>query len=301
VCREVHPYPEGRSVDCCRCADRSDSYVLRSERLQRQQDRSVYPEDANGFLPYMDLRSRGRLSDEVVMKVRSEESVPYRGAVFDEYNGKGWEISTGEDAEKIESDGLRFDTFAASNTEPAQGPSREVAQVFHVEKDSSNIIFGAYHPETIFFPTSNIEIDPYGSLRAPYEIPAGSTYSVISRVPNASPNQLRSARTAYPEEVTTRYAQLPPTGLDRTRALAARLTQGTTNPYDAELKMNEHLKNTCPYDLSIPLQNRDMDAVEYFLFEQRRGYCEQFSSSLAVMARSLDTRQGGHGLRPRRV
>jgi hypothetical protein len=30
-----------------------------------------------------------------------------------------------------------------------------------------------------------------------------------------------------------------------------------------------------------------MDVVEYFLFEQRRGYCEQFSSSLAVMARSL--------------
>ncbi len=30
-----------------------------------------------------------------------------------------------------------------------------------------------------------------------------------------------------------------------------------------------------------------MDAVEYFLFEQKRGYCEQFSSSLAVMARSL--------------
>jgi protein-glutamine gamma-glutamyltransferase len=30
-----------------------------------------------------------------------------------------------------------------------------------------------------------------------------------------------------------------------------------------------------------------MDAVQYFLFEQRRGYCEQFSSSLAVMARSL--------------
>ena len=45
---------------------------------------------------YMDLRSRGRLSDEVVMKVRSEEAVPYRGVVFDEYNGKGWVISTGE-------------------------------------------------------------------------------------------------------------------------------------------------------------------------------------------------------------
>ncbi len=247
---------------------------------------SISPNSYHGFLPYMDLRSRGRLSDEIVMKVRSEEGVPYRGVVFDDYNGKGWEISTGDDAEKLDSDGVRFDTFTAENAEPAQGPSREVAQVFHVEEDSSNIIFGAYHPETVFFPTSNIEIDPYGALRAPYQIPAGSTYSVISHVPNASPDQLRSAGTAYPEEIESKYTQLPPTGLDRTRALAARLTEDTTNPYDAVLKMNEHLKTTYPYDLSIPPQGEDMDAVEYFLFEQQRGYCEQFSSSLAVMARS---------------
>jgi transglutaminase-like putative cysteine protease len=248
---------------------------------------AISSDSYHGFLPYMDLRSRGRLSDEVVMKVRSEETVPYRGVVFDDYNGKGWEISTGEKAEKLTADNLRFDTYTATNTEQATGPSREVAQVFRIEKDSSNIIFGAYHPETVFFPTSNIKIDPYGSLRAPYQIPEGSAYSVISRVPNATPGQLRSAGTAYPSEIESRYTQLPPTGLDRTRQLASRLTQGTTDPYDAVLKMNQYLKTNYPYDLSIPPQNRDMDAVEYFLFEQKRGYCEQFSSSLAVMARSL--------------
>src|SRR5215212_2781340 len=247
---------------------------------------AILSDSYHGFLPYMDLRSRGRLSDEVVMKVRSEETVPYRGVIFDDYNGKGWEISTGDDAEKLDSDGVRFDTLTAQNAEPAQGPYREVAQVFNVEEDSSNVIFGAYHPETVFFPTSSIEIDPYGALRAPYEIPSGSTYSVISHVPNTTPDQLRSAGTAYPEEIESKYTQLPPTGLDRTRALAARLTEGTANPYDAVLKMNEYLKSTYPYDLSIPPQGKDMDAVEYFLFEQRRGYCEQFSSSLAVMARS---------------
>ncbi|HEX5912110.1 MAG TPA: transglutaminase-like domain-containing protein, partial [Rubrobacter sp.] len=84
-----------------------------------------------------------------------------------------------------------------------------------------------------------------------------------------------------------RYTQLPPTGLERTRALAGRLTESTTNPYDAVLRMNQYLKETYPYDLSIPPQMEEMDAVEYFLFEQKRGYCEQFSSSLAVMARSL--------------
>src|SRR5215211_3693335 len=248
---------------------------------------AILPDSYHGFLPYMDLRSRGRLSDEVVMKVRSEEPVPYRGVVFDDYNGMGWEISTGQKAEKLTSDSVRFDTFTAMNTESGEGPAREVAQVFRIEKDSSNVIFGAYHPETVFFPTSNIKIDPYASLRAPYKIPEGSAYSVISRVPNASPDQLRSAGTVYPEEIESKYTQLPPTGLERTRALASRLTKGTNNPYDAVLKMNQYLKENYPYDLSIPPQNKDIDAVEYFLFEQKRGYCEQFSSSLAVMARSL--------------
>jgi hypothetical protein len=191
---------------------------------------AILSDSYHGFQPYMDLRSRGRLSDEVVMKVRSEETVPYRGVAFDDYNGKGWEISTGDTAEKLTSNSMRFDTFTATNTEPAEGPVREVAQVFRIEKDSPNIIFGAYRPETVFFPTSNIKIDPYASLRAPYQIPEGSAYSVISSVPNASPDQLRSAGTAYPEEIADMYTQLPPTGLERTSELASRLTEGTTNP-----------------------------------------------------------------------
>src|SRR5215211_3101201 len=248
---------------------------------------AISPDSYHGFNPYMDLRSRGRLSDEVVMKVRSEESVPYRGVVFDEYNGKGWEISTGDAAETLTSDSPRFEMYGARNTEPAGSSTRQVAQVFHVEKDSSNAIFGAYQPETVFFPTSSIEVDPFNALRAPYRIPEGSTYSVISQVPNASPAQLRSAGTSYPDEIVERFTDIPPTGLERTRGLAREITEGTTNPYDAVMAMNEHLKESYPYDLSIPPQREEMDAVEYFLFEQRRGYCEQFSSSLAVMARSL--------------
>lgn len=248
---------------------------------------AISADSYHGFNSYMDLRSRGRLSDEVVMKVRSEEAVPYRGIVFDEYNGKGWEISTGDAAETLTSDSPRFDMYAAREVEPVQGPARQVAQVFHVEKDSSNVIFGAYRPETVFFPTSSIEVDPYNSLRAPYQIPEGSTYSIISQVPNAAPSQLRSAGTNYPDEIAEKYTRLPPDGLERTRTLARELTKDADNPYDAVLRMNQYLRETYPYDLSIPPQYEEMDAVEYFLFEQRRGYCEQFGSSLTVMARTL--------------
>jgi transglutaminase-like putative cysteine protease len=248
---------------------------------------NISPDSYHGFNPYMDLRSRGRLSDEIVMKVRSEEPTPYRGVVFDEYNGKGWEISTKEeDMEELRADGPRYDLAFARETEPAEGPTREVSQVFTVTQDSSNVVFGAYRPETVFFPASGMKVDPYNSLRAPYEIPTGSTYSVVSQVPNASPEQLRSASTSYPAGITDKYLDLPTSGLGRTRKLADELTANAANPYDAVLKMNEHLKAEYPYDLSIPPQRQRMDAVEYFLFEEQRGYCEQFSSSLAVMARS---------------
>jgi protein-glutamine gamma-glutamyltransferase len=251
---------------------------------------NIAPDSYHGFNPYMDLRSRGQLSDEVVMKVKSQEPVPYRGVVFDEYNGKGWEISTGDDEEALEelqSDGPRYELAGVRNTEPQQGPSRQVAQIFYVEKDQPNVIFGAYRPETLFFPASGMKIDQFNSLRAPYEIPEGSTYSIISQVPNASPDQLRQAGTNYPTDVEVRYLGLPNGGLERTQALAQEITRDTTNPYDATLALTEYLKTTYPYDLSIPPQQENMDAVEYFLFEEQRGYCEQFGSSLAVMARSL--------------
>lgn len=248
---------------------------------------AIAPDSYHGFNPYMDLRARGLLSDEIVMKVRSQEPVPYRGVVFDEYNGKGWVISTGDQAEELRSDGPRYEMGFADHTEPAHGPARQVAQIYHIERDASNVIFGAFRPETVFFPASGIKVDPYNSLRSPYVIPEGSTYSVISRVPNSTPEQLRAAGTRYPPEILEKYTVLPPTDLTRTRELARELAGDAQSPYDAIVRMNEHLRTSYAYDLSIPPQRRQMDAVEYFLFEEQRGYCEQFASSLAVMARSL--------------
>jgi hypothetical protein len=110
---------------------------------------------------------------------------------------------------------------------------------------------------------------------------------VVSSVPNTNPEQLRTAGTDYPDTLPEEYTDLPEEGLSRTRELAGELTEGASNPYDAVSRINEHLKEGYAYDLSIAVQQREMDAVEYFLFEERRGYCEQFSSALAVMARSL--------------
>jgi len=147
-----------------------------------QPPQNIAPDSYHGFNLYMDLRSRGRLSDEIVMKVRSEEAVPYRGVVFDEYNGKGWEISTGEDdLETLVSDGPRYDLFSAQSVEPVEGQTRQVAQVFYVEEDASNVIFGAYHPETVYFPAGGIKVDPRGSGAGAVPDPRG--LDVLGRLP----------------------------------------------------------------------------------------------------------------------
>ena len=99
---------------------------------------------------------------------------------------------------------------------------------------------------------------PEGALRDPRGL---DVVGVVSRIPNASPDQLRSAGDDYPEALTEKYTALPPTGLGRTRALARGLTEGAASPYDAVLRMNGHLREAYPYDLSIPPQRGEMDAV----------------------------------------
>ena len=42
----------------------------------------------------MDLRVRGALSDEVVMRVRASAPALYRGIIFDNYDGVAWNAAT---------------------------------------------------------------------------------------------------------------------------------------------------------------------------------------------------------------
>ena len=46
-----------------------------------------------GFLPDMDLNARGRLTDQLLMRIRTSSANYYRGLVFDRYAGGTWHIS----------------------------------------------------------------------------------------------------------------------------------------------------------------------------------------------------------------
>jgi transglutaminase-like putative cysteine protease len=73
----------------------------------------------------------------------------------------------------------------------------------------------------------------------------------------------------------------------RVRALAQQVTAGTTTTYDKVVALEQWMGRNMSYTLDIPPLRRGADAVDQFLFVDRRGFCEQIATSLAVMLRSL--------------
>ncbi|QIK57319.1 transglutaminase domain-containing protein [Erysipelothrix sp. HDW6A] len=75
------------------------------------------------------------------------------------------------------------------------------------------------------------------------------------------------------------------------RILADELTRDETNMYDKVKRIEKYLKEEAglSYELmNVPYTPDNQDYVEHFLFESKLGYCEQFSSAMVLMLRSLE-------------
>jgi hypothetical protein len=121
----------------------------------------------------------------------------------------------------------------------------------------------------------------------------GQDYVVESKLPEYSLKQLREfSKAAVIEDEDERqlleqYLQLPPGLPERVQELAADLTADLTNPADKAIKLKEYVRDNYPYTTKPPEVPRDVDFVDHFLFEGRRGYCSYHSTALAVLLRTV--------------
>jgi transglutaminase-like putative cysteine protease len=113
----------------------------------------------------------------------------------------------------------------------------------------------------------------------------GMSYTVTSRVPTWTDDQLRTASDHVPKDVAKRYLELPDDFSPRIVDEAQRLTQGAKGPYDKAMAMEDYLK-TFTYSLQVQ-RGHSTDVLEDFLFVNKRGYCEQFAGAFAAMARAV--------------
>ena len=84
-----------------------------------------------------------------------------------------------------------------------------------------------------------------------------------------------------------RYLNVPPPLKDDLAQLGKRWSGGAEKPAVIAQRVEQWLRTRYTYDLESP-SGAAADPVRHFLFESQRGHCEFYSTSMALILRSLD-------------
>ena len=236
----------------------------------------------DGFDARLDLTYRGGLADDVVMYVRSPAWSYWRSHSYDTYTGSAWEQRDSELLNLAQDNRQIY--FQIPSDSQALGD--EVVQSFYLVRDQPNLVFAAYRPQEAYLNTASLVLDAGDGLRVGAPMKAGTTYTIVSRRPNFSAAALRAATGPYPAAVTRNDLALPGNISARVRGLARQLTANAPSAYDKAVALRDYLLNI-KYDYYPPPQPPGSETVDNFLFVDKRGVCEQFATSLAVMLRTL--------------
>lgn len=241
-----------------------------------------------GFDQSLDTSMRGDLGDEVVMLVRAPQPDFWRGQTFGTFDGRFWYA---DEDPGFASPGPDVFVGPAVGDVPGGIDSERFVQTYYLRVDLPNVVFAAYRPTRVVIDGA-LWTRPDGALRSGLVMTAGAVYTVVSERPLVTNEALRAVGRidqrlgGLDREMLARYLEVPTSTTERTRALATELTAGTTSTYDAIMAMQAWLGQHVEYDLDAPVPPAGTDAVDDFLFESERGFCEQIASALAVMLRT---------------
>jgi len=246
-----------------------------------------------GFAGPLDTAIRGALGDEVVFRVRADQPTFWVAETFDRWDGESWAASPPGDGTPTWRElvsGPPFD-IPVSTGEVSQGPADY--QTFYVAQAGPNLVFHADDATQVWFPSRRLFVGADGTIRSGTSMGPGSIYTVLSNVDAASPSELLHAGLPNPlpgGELSTvdqaRYLQLPHP-YPAAAALARRITARAPTTYAKIVALENWIGAHTRYTTDIPPLSPSQDTVNEFLFGNRRGYCEQISTALAVMLRTL--------------
>lgn len=205
----------------------------------------------------------------------------------DIYTGKGWELS-GELEFKEQVNGqIDLETF----TDDVQ--TEKLTGVMEVHNKSIGKLMYPYGldqveqsgTQTVFSLDSNS-----GAIQTTNDTDSDVVYQIQYDKPSFAIYQLKYSSEEDPKDILEKYTQLPSSLPNRVAGLAEEITTNETNRYD-KAKAIEQYFNQNGYEYkteNIPVPQGNEDYVDQFLFDSKIGYCDNFSTSMVVMLRTLD-------------
>ncbi len=226
--------------------------------------------------PFVNIRSR--LVDQAnveLFSVTADEPSYWRIAGLDTFEDDIWKVAGNFSPEDGDLPG-----------QDLGGSRTDLTQTVSIKALAAIWLPAAFAPASISDATTEVTWNSEtSSLTVANDIPDsdGVSYTVVSKVPAFSVDELRSAPNEIPDDIAERYLDVPGDITPVMLSLARDLTANSTNRYDQMRALQDHFRG---YRYEVQLGPRGDDPIETFLAEQE-GFCQQFAGTFALMARSL--------------
>ena len=241
-----------------------------------------------GFSNQVNLGDIGEIktSSRPVMHIRIESAqavgpMKWRGAALSDFDGKRWT----NPSRKVET--IRVENEHVVLAPPGLSPpGRRINYRVELEGLENDTLFFAGTPEILDLRARALYRSETASFRLGSAVPQGFHYDVFSLLddpPERAP--VHFPPPVLPLAAREQYLQLP--ALDaRIADLARSFAAGGAGDLARARGVERNLRSTYGYTLELP--DREVaDPLANFLFARRKGHCEYFASSMAVMLRSL--------------
>ncbi|WP_227939191.1 transglutaminase TgpA family protein [Alkalihalobacillus deserti] len=211
----------------------------------------------------------------------------WRGETKDFYTGRGWDTTT--PLEKKES---------MLDISPSIATHEQLEVELAFTNESGGILF-----DHLFYPgellvtdqirNADLFQDAYTGKASTYngtEAVQLSNYRYEYRYPSYQIEGLRLSSEQDPQVIQQYYTQLPDDLPERVTKLALEITGNADNRYDRAkaVELFFGLGDFQYETVDVPVPREGEDYVDQFLFETQRGYCDNFSTSMIVLLRTLD-------------
>jgi protein-glutamine gamma-glutamyltransferase len=242
-----------------------------------------------GFSNQVTLGEIGEIKKEntPVMHVKMDHpedralSLKWRGSALAQFDGRTWSNP------RAPSQMLRPDSgdlLILDDPTPRRSEARRISYAVHLEELASDVLFFGGKPEylRIDSPVFRNAMDNY---RVRFGDSRNVSYQVYSRLdlPKADNDQSGDAGMALPPSVQPQYLQLPRVD-SRIVEMTQSIVAGEAVPAVKARLIEKYLRTHFGYTLELP-PSEPADPLAFFLLHRKKGHCEYFASSMAVMLR----------------
>lgn len=227
-----------------------------------------------------------KASDKLLLNVKIEGNVdpPFylRGTVKDTYTGSYWtnsdlnlkSISPQNKLGDLSGDVSRINEY------------KNVLVTVYPQAINTVSIFNLWKPDMVDINSSAYNYNSDGELLVPGNRMKAKVYKVYSEVPVVYSDDMSKAGNAEIDESFQKYLALPESLPDRVKSLTMNITGRYNTDYEKAEAIQDYLRSNFSYTLNTSSVPEDRDFVDYFLFDEKKGYCTYYASAMAVMSRA---------------